>query len=222
MRVGWAVRINVPRHEMRSGGRDARGPRGRFRQSRPRRRRDRVVPLAPGWGLRRSRARPARCCCRGRAATSPAPSSRSPSVRSRCASGHRASSAPSASGRRSRDTTNLVFSIAYRGSSATSCENGFRSSAISERMNAIPTNGSRTQPTRGSMTPPLPSPPMTASVVAHQLDHVRLAHRGAVALAAGRGGNVLAHSRRGHVDRPPGRTAAAIGTSPRARASLPR
>ena len=90
------------------------------------------------------------------------PSSRRPSSRLTRAPGHRSSNAASASGSFSRDTSYFVLSIAYRGSPATSSLNGRRSCAISDRMYAIPTNGSRTQPTRGSITPPLPSPPITA------------------------------------------------------------
>ena len=59
----------------------------------------------------------------------------------------------------------------------------------------MPMNGSRTQPTRGSMTPPLPSPPMTAPTSRILLDDVRLADGRAVARHAELRGDVLDDAR---------------------------
>ena len=65
----------------------------------------------------------------------------------------------------------------------------------------MPTNGSRTQPTRGSMTPAVALAADHRAGRSHQLHDVRLADGGAETRAPGRGRDVRAHARRGHVDR---------------------
>ena len=52
--------------------------------------------------------------------------------------------------------------MVYAGSSAASALSFWPVSAIRFRTSPMPMNGSRTNPTRGSITPPLPSPSITA------------------------------------------------------------
>ena len=74
---------------------------------------------------------------------------------------------------------------------------------------AMATKLSRTNPTRGSITPPFPSPPRTAALGPHPLDDVDLADRSAVDRAAERRGELFGRPRgrevHDHGARRPGR-----------------
>ena len=57
----------------------------------------------------------------------------------------------------------------------------------------MPTKLSRTSPTRGSITPPFPSPPNTALMLEHHVDDVRLADGRAIERHAVLAGHVFRH-----------------------------
>ena len=72
------------------------------------------------------------------------------------------------------------MTIANVGSASTSLESGSPVAASRSSTRAMPTKLSRTNPTRGSITPPFPSPPRTRRLGPHPLDDVDLADRRAV------------------------------------------